>query len=457
MIAGAALIVQGLAKAHLKGDNPTNRTFLPETLRGILGSFDPLTRQPWRRPAPDDHPPYGTKSNDPLVDLIGVMPDLIKIIDKKLGLGPDIFLRDFLGDTGHPHAGLISSSPDVIVRNTQMLDYNGIGGFGQGSPNQNLDGLGEMVIKNGSPKYIYARVTNRGETPAQNVQVTVYWSEVSTLLTPGMWNMIGSSTIASIPAGAMRVCEIVWSDGNLSPNPIPPSGHYCFVGIAGNTRDPAPINPAAFASWNDYYSFIRQFNNVTWCNFNVQPMPPPPPSPGNSGGGGSGGDGGGGNNENVNMIILPFLATGAQFEDLQMLLEMESQLPEGAKLWLEGSEGFMSALNEGQDVSLEDTKEKAIKRMKVNPRGRDAFGNILFPGNLRERMKLIVDIPKESRLGLYEIFVRQLHNNEEIGRITWRLVPPVQKNQIQPLNFLLYLLFFLALLIIIFFFFFRRG
>lgn len=68
------------------------------------------------------------------------------------------------------------------------------------------------------------------------------------------------------------------------------------------------------------------------------------------------------------------------------------------------------------------------KRTKMNPRGRDAFGNILFPGILREQMRLIVDIPKDSRKNNYEIFVRQLHNNEEIGRITWRLVPPVQKN-----------------------------
>lgn len=263
MIAGAALIVQGLAKAHLKGDNPTNRTFLPETLRGILGSFDPLTRQPWRRPAPDDHPPYGTKSKDPLVDLIGVMPDLIKIIDKKLGLGPDIFLRDFLGDTGDPHARSISSSPDVIVKNARVRNYNIV--LGHGSPNQNLNKLGEKVVKNGNAKYIYVRVTNRGRTPAQNVQVTVYWSELATLRTAGMWRMIGSNTIASIPAGEMRVCEILWRDTRT--NPVPPAGSYCFVGMAGNTRDPAPSNPATFASWNNYYSFVRQFNNVTRCNF----------------------------------------------------------------------------------------------------------------------------------------------------------------------------------------------
>jgi subtilase family protein len=88
IIAGAALLIQGLAKAHQKGDNLTNRTYLPETLRKILGSFDPLTNQPWRQAAPNDTPPYGTKSNNPATDLIGVMPDLKKIIENYMGLAP---------------------------------------------------------------------------------------------------------------------------------------------------------------------------------------------------------------------------------------------------------------------------------------------------------------------------------------------------------------------------------
>ena len=79
MIASVALIVQGVAKACNRGNNP-NRTYSPIELRKILGSFDPLTNQPWRRAAPNDIPPYGTKSNNPAIDLIGVMPDLQKII-----------------------------------------------------------------------------------------------------------------------------------------------------------------------------------------------------------------------------------------------------------------------------------------------------------------------------------------------------------------------------------------
>lgn len=458
IIAGAALIIQGLAKAYQKGDNPTptNRTYLPETLRKILGSFDPVTQRPWQRAAPDDDPPYGTKSNNPANDLIGVMPDLIKIIDKYMLLGPDVYLRDFLGDMGQPHAGLINSSPDIIVRNAQVPNYDSL--LGQGSSNQNLNGLGEAVVKDGNNKLVYVRVTNRGTTVAQGVQVTVSWSEVATLLTPGMWHTVGTNILASIPAGEMRVCQIIWQD--TTTNPIPPAGHYCFVGMVGNSRDPAPVNLTTFATWNDYYIFIRQVNNITWCNFNVVAMPSPPMGSGGFGGGPMGG--GEGNNEDANLIILPFLATGAQFEDLPMQLEVDAELPERAQLWLEGSESFLAALNEDRTVDLGNIKEKGTKRIIVNPRGRNLFRDILFPRDLREQMKLIVNIPSESRQQPYEIYVRQLHKSEEVGRITWRLVPPEKKRwwywidylrqffaALSPLNCLLFLLLALSLLIIL--------
>jgi hypothetical protein len=448
IIAGVALVVQGIAKANSLGSN-SNGTYTPTELRAILRNED-----------------NGTVSNDPANDLIGVMPDLKKIINDEMGLEPDIFLRDFVGspslgdDIGDPHTGPISSSPDIIVRNTQIANYDNE--FGQGSTNQNLNGLGEAVLNDGSgsDKYIYVRVTNRGASLAKDVDVTVYWSEVATLLTPATWHEIGSTTLASIPPGEMRVCETIWED--TAADPIPPAGHYCFVGIVSNARDLAP-DPLAISTWNEYHSFIRDYNNVTWCNFNVEEMPPPPSPPGPGEGGApeepDPGDGGaGGNGEGEDLIILPFLATGAQFEDLPMQLEVGAQLPEGAQLWLEGPENFMVDL-QGKtaclgvvqkllrilsrifpaksarlkmDDSLEGNKEKRIKRVAVNPRGRHPFRDIPFQSNLREQMRLVVNMPDESRQQSYEIFVRQLHNREEVGRVTWRLVPPDRMRPLAP-------------------------
>ncbi len=435
IIAGVALVVQGIAKANGLGSN-SNGTYSPAELREILGSFDPLTNQPWRRSPPDDDPPYGTKSNSPMTDLIGVMPDLKKIINDRMGLESDIFLRDFVGspslgdDIGDPHTGPISSSPDIIVRNAQVENYDDV--FGETSSQRDDNGLGELIIRDGNDKYVYVRVTNRDAAPAEDVQVTVYWSEVSTLVTPNTWlaSEIGTANLTLIPGKKMKVAEIVWQDTS-----IPSTGHYCFVGIVGNPRDPAP-DPSAISTWNEYHSFIRDYNNVTWCNFNVEEMPPPPSPPGPRVDGGAmepepRGGGEGGNGEDEDLVILPFLATGAQFGDFPMQLEVEAQLPEGAQLWVEGREGFLLAL-QGETADLEGDKEKGIKRVVVRSRGRHSFENIRFPSDLRERMRLVVSIPEESRQRPHEIFVRQLYNREEVGRITWRLVPPDRMRPLAP-------------------------
>jgi hypothetical protein len=67
IIAGAALLVQGIAKAHNRGDN-ANKTYSPLEMRRILST-------------------YGTTSkNNPNSDQIGTMPDLKRIIVEELGL-----------------------------------------------------------------------------------------------------------------------------------------------------------------------------------------------------------------------------------------------------------------------------------------------------------------------------------------------------------------------------------
>ena len=93
IVAGAALAVQGLAQANLM------HRLGPWQLRAILSD-----------------PANGTASQAPK-DRIGVMPNLRAIIDGNvLNLAPDVYLRDFVGDTGDPHNSPISASPDVILR-----------------------------------------------------------------------------------------------------------------------------------------------------------------------------------------------------------------------------------------------------------------------------------------------------------------------------------------------------
>jgi serine protease len=92
IVTGAALAVQGMAQASL------GFRFSPRQLRTILS--DPAT---------------GTLSNNPAIDRIGVMPNLRNIAETVLGVAPDVYIRDFVGDVGDPHTGAISASPDIIL------------------------------------------------------------------------------------------------------------------------------------------------------------------------------------------------------------------------------------------------------------------------------------------------------------------------------------------------------
>jgi serine protease len=287
IVTGAALAVQGLAQSIL-----THR-FGPWQLRAILSL-----------------PANGTPSQNPAVDRIGVMPNLRAIIDGDIiNLAPDVYLRDFVGDTGDPHAGAISASPDVILRQTAVTDPQA--SFGEGSGTENSATLG-FEAEAGQDNFIYVRVRNRGGSDASNVAATVYWSPPSTLLTPDLWSLVGSTTIASVLTGDLLTVSgaIVWPSAA-----IPATGHYCFVGLIGHAQDPAPA-PADFLNWDNFRLFIRTNNNVTWRNFNVVNNVPPPAA------------------EPPNYVPLPFMAAGAPDKARRMRLEVMGRLPKGAiALW----------------------------------------------------------------------------------------------------------------------------
>ncbi|MCK5711384.1 MAG: S8 family serine peptidase, partial [Hyphomicrobiaceae bacterium] len=169
------------------------------------------------------NPATGTAQGFALAGAIGVMPDLAAIVPT-LGLVPDIYLRDAVGDTGTiPWTGSISASPDVIVLPSPVADPQLA--FGEGSGTENSSTLGyeaESVHDN----TIYVRVRNRGGSPATNVIATVYWSEVATLVTPSTWHLIGNVTLPSVP-----VCDVLTVSPALTwlKADIPATGHYCFV------------------------------------------------------------------------------------------------------------------------------------------------------------------------------------------------------------------------------------
>jgi serine protease len=379
IIAGAALALQGIA-----AKNPSiGFRFSPRQLRAILADAA-----------------SGTASNAPATDLIGVMPDLKKIIDNVLNVAADIYIRDFLGDTGDPHSGAVSASPDIILR--QAAVANPSAAFGEGSGTENDNTLG-FEAEAGQDNYIYVRSRNRGGSPATNVQATIYWSEVATLVTPNLWHLIGTVTIPTVPTGDVLTVSdaLTWQSAS-----IPATGHYCFVGLLGTPDDPAP-GPADFLNWNNFVTFIRTNNNVTWRNFNVVNNLPPSKSTGGLPPG---------------FVGLPFLAPGAPDQARRMALEVVARLPEGAKVMLEAPLYLLDALH--LRPPHRNTEKKGMGRIRLKAHGRHALGEALFPAKSKAGLRLLVHIPERLRNHPYEIAVRQLYRGEEIGRVTWRLAPP---------------------------------
>lgn len=371
IITGAALLVQGIAEASL------GYRLSALQVRAVLSN-----------------PATGTASNNPAVDRIGVMPNLRAIINGNvIGLAPDVYLRDFVGDIGDPHTGAISASPDVILRPT--AEPNPQAAFGEGSGTENSNTLG-FEAEAGQNNFLYVRVRNRGGSDATNVRADVFWSPVASLLTPDLWTFVGSVVIPNVQSGNLLTVSnaITWAAAD-----IPGPGHYCFVGLIGNAADPAPI-PADFVDWDNFQDLIRNNNNVTWRNFNVVDNEPDPAA------------------DPSGYVAAEFLAPGAPDRGRRMRLEVVARLPKGARALLEMPAAMYDALRERVPAKIDRKRQRVL--VPINPHGLRSFGDMLFPAKSRAKLRLLVQIPKEFRAQAYEVFVRQVYQETEVGRVTWR-------------------------------------
>lgn len=383
IIAGAAILLQSIAVAT------QGFRFSPRQLRALLADAG-----------------TGTLSVAPATDRIGVMPNLKSTIDNVLGLRPDVYLRDVVGDVGEPHVGAISSSPDVILRPTAVA--NPQASFGAGSGTENDSDLG-FEAEAGQDNYLYVRALNQGGQPAANVTATVHWSPVSTLVTPNLWTLVGSVNIPNVPVGEILTVSdaITWPAAD-----IPGPGHYCFVGLVSHPLDPAPT-PVDFLNWSNFETFIRNNNNVTWRNFNVVNNVPPAGA------------------EPPGYVPLEFLVAGAPDAARQFALEVVARLPEGAELFLEVPTFLIKRqeIYQRQPVAddrllREDNGSCDVAIVSVSAHGRNRFDDLQLAANATFRCRLLAAIPEDLRKESFEVYARQLYEDREVGRVTWRLAPP---------------------------------
>ena len=360
IVAGAAICLQGVVKAL------RSTPLSPALMRQILSTKE-----------------FGTASHDPPKDQIGVMPDLCKIID---GAIDDVYVRDNESDTGAPHTGAVSSSPDLAV-----LTHASDNPFGTATSGQ---------VQTATEHLVYVRVRNRGYADAKNVLATVYWSPPAALVTPAHWNKIGSTVIPSVPKGDNPIVApaISWPAAD-----VPATGHYCFVCVIGTVTDPAPTL-VELANWDAFVEMIRRQNNVTWRNFNVVSR--------------QAGDG--------RPFMLPFFFAGAPDRAVPMSLEVEARLGEGAEVGISMASRDLSRLRPPlrRPLLLRPFPEGPLG-LRLSPMRRSVVGRLRLPEAARLPLALRVTLPDphpEDRR-LPEVAVIQRFEGTEVGRITWRFEP----------------------------------
>lgn len=357
------------------------------------------------------NPNYGTQ----LVRISGsvnplsiYMPNLENFVSKHLEFPPDLYLRDFVGDTGEPHMGSISSSPDIILKNALVANSNDAFGEGSGTENStNLSDTGKINELN----YLYFRVLNQGGMDASDVKLNLYYGLPSTLLTPSLLKRIGEFDIPDVPAG-----EILTVAGPFNWIPDDAEGHYCFVGLVSNPLDPA-VNPTTLNDWDwtTFQRFIRENNNITWRNFNIIEVPAPVPAPPAP--------------DPDPLPVIPkkdwkaieFVSPGLPDQDKKMSLEVISKLPKEAILMLQAPAFWRKEFYRGNPF-VRFNKKKRTSLIPIRSRGKTLLSDILFRRNSVTTLKLYINLPdKYFKRNSYLVAVRQMLDGKEIGRVTWEL------------------------------------
>jgi hypothetical protein len=372
IIVGAAALVQSSYRAM------TGTLLSPGQLRALLSN-----------------PATGTAQGATVAGAIGVMPNLAAIVPT-LGLVPDLYLRDAVGDTGViPWPGAISVSPDVIVRPAPVA--NPQLAYGEGSGTENASTLG-YEVESGQDNTIYVRVRNRGGAAAANVVATVYWSPVSTLVTPSSWNRIGSVTLPSVPVGDVLTVSpaLTWPKAD-----IPANGHYCFVVTLQHPNDPSPPIPGPL-DWNSFQDMIRAHNNVTWRNFNVVNILPDTPDA---------------------TPVFPFRLTGAEDRALRFGLEIERRLPTDAVLELEGPLMLLRALRGGRPWKLVEGKGRGQGRLILPALPRIVLDEVRIPRGKGQPCAFKMHPRKGRVMYGHGVAIRQTYRGEEVGRVQWQFAP----------------------------------
>ncbi len=300
----------------------------------------------------------------------------------------DLCLRDNLSDVGiePTGGGSLCRSPDICHYRNQLLDPNATL---LSASALNQDTLFEN-IERGQSNWIYLRIRNRGYSAA-SANVDIYWTRPSTLPTPVSWNLIGTVNVPSTnPDQWMVAGPLEWPSDQL-----PSSKHCCFVGILYNPQDPAP-NLSSVTDSASFQQLIRNNNNVVWKNFDVEDMF-----------GGS-------------YVHVEFQVQGWPRVHCKSDLELDlSALPQG-------TEGYLKIVKRISESSSQHNMTKQDESQlylgyKVDCNNTAALRQMPLEPSDNTEATLTIQLPENAPDGVYDIWIRQVIDNQEVGRISRRI------------------------------------
>jgi hypothetical protein len=161
----------------------------------------------------------------------------------------NVWMKDTWNDTGaepdsHTAAEDMWKSPYIWVR----------------TPTQDTTLVHQHEHQNpqmGSPNWVYVKLHNGGNTPA-NGNLELWYANASVSLSwPSGWTQIGSIPVSAFAPHTTKIVEQSWTS-------LPGTGHYCMIARWVSSSDPMTVPETA-----DINANTRNNNNIVWRNLNI--------------------------------------------------------------------------------------------------------------------------------------------------------------------------------------------
>lgn len=368
IIAGVALVVQSMSEL-------VGARLLPTDMRALLSN-----------------PLLGTPSN-PGAE-IKSMPNLRCIAECKGYVAALYLQKASTLFCELPDANPIGTSLDILTcshRAERPTQY-----FSELNPLQE-NSLQHCRIINDQVNYVYARIRNCGSLTANNVVATVYRAPLATLITPDLLKEIGRSESVAVPVGFTPIVTdpIPWRPTVTSSS----EGHTLIVDVAPTDERQKPLQEM---QWQEFLAILCNSNQVAQRSVQVVEVRPRTPE----------------------KFSLPFLITGAPDQESTFTLEWVRQLPEGIDVQWQVPRVLFDILSRENCIDEADVdSEQEQMKIPLSQLNRVFLSKVKLPASARYQSQVLLTAADGFASGIYSLAVRQLLNNNEVGRVTWIFKP----------------------------------